>query len=257
MDNLLDGKSAVVTGGSSGIGRGISLAFANHGADVVVADLQESPREGGTPTHEQINAETDGAASYVECDVTSQEDLEAAVDAAEEFGGIDVMVNNAGIFRTNDFLETTESEYDQVMEINAKGVFFSAQAAAKRMVENGGGSIINMSSLAGYLGNATYPVYNMSKAGVRMLTYSLADKLGPEGIRVNAIHPGSIQTALSEQDMPGMDDDVAEQFVQMVPQRRSGTPEDVAGVAVFLASDLAGYVSAESILVDGGYANTG
>jgi NAD(P)-dependent dehydrogenase (short-subunit alcohol dehydrogenase family) len=255
MPNLLEGKTAVVTGGASGIGRGISRVFAEHGANVVVADVQVEPREGGTSTHELITSETDVDAEFVECDVTQLDDLDTAVDAAEQLGGIDVMVNNAGIFRTNDFLETTEVDYDQIMAINAKGVFFGAQAAAKRMVESGGGSIINMSSLAGFLGNGAFPVYNMSKASVRLLTYSLADTLGSHGIRVNAIHPGSIETTLFEQDMPGID--AADQFEQMIPQGRIGLPEDVAGVAVFLASDLAGYVNAESILVDGGFANTG
>lgn len=257
MSELLTGKSAVVTGGASGIGRGISRAFAEHGANVVVADIQDEPREGGMATNERIMDETDAEATFVKCDVTDTGDLEEAVEAAEQWSGIDVMVNNAGIFETNNVLEATEADFDRIMDINAKGVFFGAQAAAKSMSKNGGGSIINMSSLAGILGNGVYPFYNMSKAGVRLVTYSLADALGSYDIRVNAIHPGGIGTALSQQDMPDMDDNAAEQYNQMIPQGRQGTPSDVAGVAVFLASDLSSYVSAESILVDGGYANTG
>jgi len=255
MAELLMEQVAVVTGGSSGIGRGIALAFAEHGADVIVADVRSEPREGGSPTHERIDEETDSQAAFVECDVTSRADLESAVDAAEEFGSVNVMVNNAGIFRTEEFLDVTEDEYDQLMDINAKGVFFGSQVAAERMIANDGGSIINMSSIQGMLGNGAYPTYSMSKGAVRLLTYSLAHGLGPQGVRVNAIHPGSIETALAAQG--GVDEEAAAQFVQMIPQQRSGQPVDVAGAAVFLASDLAGYVNGESLVVDGGYAHTG
>ncbi|MFC6907064.1 SDR family oxidoreductase [Halalkalicoccus tibetensis] len=259
MAELLTDKTAVVTGAASGNGRQISLAFACHGADVVVADIQPEPREGGTPTHEKIASETDTTAdaTYVECDVTNTDDLEEAVEAAEEFGGVEVMVNNAGIFRDEDFLDVTEDEYDQLMDINAKGVFFGAQAAAKRMVERDrGGSIINISSVAGLEGSGEYPTYCTSKGAVRLLTYSLASALGPNNIRVNGIHPGIIETTMTSEDVPIVGAELGEQFLETVPLRRNGQPEDVADAAVLLASDLASYVTAISFVVDGGMTNT-
>lgn len=253
-NNLLDGKVAVVTGGASGNGRAIVEAYAEEGADIVVADIQETPREGGKPTHELVADEHGVDAKFVECDVTDTDDLVEAVDAADEFGGIDIMVNNAGIFRQKDFVEVTEEEYEQIMDINVKGVFFGAQAAAKKMLEEGdGGSILNMSSVAGLIGQATFSIYHTSKGAVRLLTYSLADELGPEGIRVNAIHPGVIETEMTKDDVPIATQESAED----TPMQRLGQPEDVAGAALYLASDdLAGYVNGESLVVDGGQSNT-
>lgn len=258
MAQLLADRTAVVTGGASGNGRAISHAFAEHGASVVIADVQSEPREGGTPTHERIEADTDGRASYIDCDVTDTADLDAAIEAAEEFGGIDVMVNNAGIFRGEEFLDVSEDDFYQLMDINVKGVFFGAQAAARRMIENGveGGSIINLSSVAGLEGSAEYVTYCTSKGAVRLLTYSLAGALGPEGIRVNAIHPGIIETSMTTEDVPIVGTDAEAEFLETVPLGRNGQPEDVADAAVLLASDLADYISGESLVVDGGMTNT-
>ncbi|ELZ91545.1 short-chain family oxidoreductase [Haloferax mucosum ATCC BAA-1512] len=250
--SLLDGHVAVVTGGSSGIGRGISLAYAEAGADVVVCDIREEPKEGGRPTHETIESETDASATYVELDVTNPAAFEDAMDAAEAFGGVDVMVNNAGIWRPEEFLEVTEDEFQQMMDINLKGVYFGAQAAAKRMVETSGGSIINVSSVNGIFGNGGYPSYTASKGAVRTLSYSLAHGLGEHGIRVNAVHPGAIKTKIGPEEMETSDEQTA-QLEQMIPLGRQGEPDDVAGVAVFLASDLSKYVTGESLVVDGGW----
>ncbi|MCD2200928.1 SDR family oxidoreductase [Halobacterium sp. KA-4] len=251
---LLDGKVAVITGAASGNGRAIADAYAEEGADIVVADIQETPREGGEPTHQLVEDEYGVDTKFVECDVTDTDSLVGAVDAADEFGGIDIMVNNAGIFRQKDFVEVTEDEYEQMMDINVKGVFFGAQAAAKKMLDKGdGGAIINMSSVAGIIGQATFSVYHTTKGAVRLLTYSLADELGPEGIRVNAIHPGVIETEMTKDDVPIATQESAEN----TPMERLGQPEDVAGAALYLASDdLAGYVNGESLIVDGGQSNT-
>jgi len=253
MPALLTDSAAVVTGASSGIGRAIALRFAEEGADVVVADVDETPRDADTPTHRRIVETTDRDASFVECDVTVPADLSAAVEAAEAFGGIDVMVNNAGIVNVEDVLEVTEAEYDAVMDVNAKGTFFGAQRAARAMDD--GGVIINMSSIAGLEGTGDYVTYSTSKGAVRLMTYSLADALGPMGIRVNAIHPGPVDTGLMREDL-GTDPDAENPFVQNVPRGRMGTPEDVADAAVYLASDLADFVTGSSLVVDGGMYST-
>jgi NAD(P)-dependent dehydrogenase (short-subunit alcohol dehydrogenase family) len=256
---LLDGKTAVVTGGASGFGRAISRTYARNGADVIVADIREDPREGGRPTQELIREETDREAHHVECDVTDPEDLRVAVAAADELGGIDVMVNNAGIFRLEDFLGVTEAEYDRMMDINVKGVFFGAQAAAREMVDNGGGNIVNMASSAGMNGSGSTPTYCTSKGAVRLLTYALADRLGGEDIRVNAIHPGISHTQMKADSSlgEGIKGRVRDAVIKkMIPQGRYGQPQEVADAALFLASDLASYVNGESLLVDGGFSTT-
>lgn len=253
MAELLANTVAVVTGAASGNGRAIALAFARHGAKaVIVADVQADPREGGQPTHERIMTETPTRATFVPCDVTRIADLEAAVEAAEAFGGVDVMVNNAGVFRQQDFLTVTEAEYAFIMDINVKGVYFGAQAAAKRMVTKGRGCIINMSSVAGLQGSGGFATYCTSKGAVRLLTYALAQELGSHGIRVNAIHPGLIETTMTTKDVPIVGSAMGTPYEQAIPIHRFGVPEDVAGAAVYLASDLASYVNGASLVVDGG-----
>ncbi|WP_224270439.1 SDR family oxidoreductase [Haloprofundus salinisoli] len=256
MEDMLADKAAVITGASSGNGRATAMAFAHEGADIVVADIREEPREGGTPTHEKVQEETDAEATFVECDVSNTDDLKNAVEAAEEFGGVDVMVNNAGIFRSEAFADVTEDQFDQMFDVNVKGVFFGTQAAAARMRENGGGSIINLSSVAGLEGSGDYVTYCGTKGAVRMLTYATASALGGDGIRVNAIHPGLIETKMTTEDVPIIGSESEEQFMKQIPAGRSGQPEDVADVALYLASDLSDYVTAESIVVDGGLSNT-
>jgi NAD(P)-dependent dehydrogenase (short-subunit alcohol dehydrogenase family) len=253
--SLLDGRVAVVTGGSSGIGRAIARTFAAHGADgIVVADVREEPKEGGTPTHEAVAEESDAEGTFVECDVSDPADLEAAMKAADGLGGVDVLVNNAGIWRPEEFLEVTEEEYDHLMDVNLKGAFFGAQAAARRMVEGDGGSIINVSSVDGIFGNGGWPTYCASKGGLTVLTYALAGRLADDGVRVNAVHPGGIETMIGG----GGDVDEASvaEFLSAVPLGRYGQPDEVAGAATFLASDLASYVTGESLVVDGGWSSS-
>lgn len=255
--SLLDNTTAVVTGGSSGLGRSICEHFAAEGADVVVADVREDPREGGRPTHEVIEADYDASAAYVDCDVTVKGDHEAAADAAEELGGLDVWVNNAGVFRAEEFTEVTEDEYDWLMDINVKGTFFGAQVAIERMLESGAeGNVINLSSVAGLNGSDNFVTYCTSKGAVRLMTYSLADKYGPEGINTNAIHPGIIETKMVSEDVPIVGSESEEAFLNQVPARRFGQPEDIADAAVYLASDMSDYVNGESLVVDGGMTNT-
>jgi NAD(P)-dependent dehydrogenase (short-subunit alcohol dehydrogenase family) len=248
---LLEGKVAVVTGGSSGIGRAISLRFAEEGAHVVVADTRNEPREGGEPTDVLIAA-AGGEARFVACDVTKAADIEAAMSAADVLGGIDVLVNNAGVFTAHDVLAVTEADYDRVMDVNVKAVFFAAQAAAKRMAARGGGSIVNLSSVAGLQGTGGFVVYCASKGAVRFLNHALAQELGPRGIRVNALHPGAIETSMLITDVPIVGTEAGEALLRSIPLGRNGQPADVADAAVFLASDLARYVTGASLSVDGG-----
>lgn len=254
---LLTDETAVITGAASGNGRAIAELFAEHGAAVVVADIRSEPRQGGAPTHELIT-DQGGDATFVECDVTNYDDCVTAVEAAEEFGGIDVMVNNAGIVGPQTpLVELDFDEYQTLMDINLSGVFHGSKAAAIELIEQGdGGSIINMSSVAGMQGYGGITPYSAAKGGVRLFTYALASELGPDGIRVNAVHPGVIETAMTVEDSPTVGTEEGEQLKQTIPLRRFGQPEEVAGVCGFLASDLASYVTAESIVIDGGDLNS-
>jgi NAD(P)-dependent dehydrogenase (short-subunit alcohol dehydrogenase family) len=248
---LLLGRVAVVTGAASGNGRAIALAFAREEASVVIADIRQDPREGGLPTHDMINRE--GKAIFTLCDVTSIADLETAMDVAETFGGIDIMVNNAGILTKQSVLEASEADFERMMNVNVKSVYFGTQAAAKRMVKKGRGTIINLSSIAGMRGTGGYAAYCTSKGAVRHMTMALADELGPLGIRVNALHPGIIETQMNITDDPLVGTATGESYLGMIPLRRWGQPHEVAEAALYLASDLSSYVTGASLVVDGGY----
>lgn len=258
MAELLADTSAVVTGGASGLGRAIARRFAEHGANIVVADVRRSPREGGRPTDELVTDEFDAGATYVECDVTEKSDLVRAVEVADELGGLDVMVNNAGLLGPTDpLVETDEDEYRRLVDVNLNGTYLGCQVAASDMLDRDTrGSIINLSSIAGIRGYSNRTSYCSSKGGIRLLTYALAAELGPDGIRVNAIHPGATETSMTREDGEVVDSDESEERWKAIPLRRFGRPADVANVALFLASDLADYVTAESVVVDGGVTNT-
>lgn len=259
MAELLQDDVAVVTGGASGIGRQISLRLAEHGADVVVADLQADPREGGTPTHEAIQADYGQSAAFVECDVTEVADLEEAVEVAEELGGVSVMVNNAGLSRSEDFLEITEAGYNELMDVNVRGPFFGSQAAARRMVEaERSGAIVNIASISGITGRGTGVHYCTSKGAVRLMTYAIAAALGPHDIRANAVCPGVVETAMTRDDLGMFDENAtaAEAYEQAAPLGRVGQPEDIADAVLYLASPLSEFVTGESLIVDGGATNT-
>lgn len=256
MAGLLSGKTAVITGGASGIGRGIALKLGAQGADIVVADVEEESRVPDTSsTLEAIHQQTNSNARFVQCDVTNYDELVEAVDVAEEFGGIDIMVNNAGIVHPVEFFDTEDDDFDKLIDVNLKGAYFGCQAAGERMVENGGGSIINIASTAAEQGfvEPGSILYCAAKGGVKSMTFAIADLLGPE-VRVNAIQPGfTDDTGLAGNHDP----EVAEARAAETAMDRLGTPKDVGDVATFLASDLSSYVTAESILVDGGWVNIG
>ncbi|MFC4408323.1 SDR family oxidoreductase [Haloarchaeobius iranensis] len=257
MPDLLDGRTAVVTGAASGNGRAIATRLAEYGADVVVADVRRDPREGGVPTHEHINETTAAAAVFVECDVTDWDDTCDAIGRTDRFGGLDIMVNNAGVLESGPITGLSEEQFDRVMDINVKGTFFGSKAAAAALKDGDGGSIINISSMAGIVGGSDNSIYCASKGAIRLLTYSLAAELGPHGIRVNAIHPGPVDTKMIADDIDIIGSDRADEYRQSIPLQRFGTPEDVGNAAVYLASDLSEFVTGSSLVVDGGISNTG
>ncbi|CAO3455195.1 SDR family NAD(P)-dependent oxidoreductase [Azospirillum largimobile] len=251
MSNILNGKVVVVTGASSGIGRAIALRAAEHGARaVIVSDVTETPREGGEPTADAIRA-LNVPAHFVKTDVSKRAENDALVAAAEEFGGVDVFVANAGITLRTDGAEVPEEDYRRLMAVNLDGVLFGAQAAARQMKAKGkAGSIVLMASMGGIVGAGTTVAYSTSKGGVVLMAKSLADALGPDGIRVNAVAPGTIDTVLLR-TAPGIAE-AAEGFRQRTPLRRLGQPSEIGDAVAYLGSDLSSYVTGHALTVDGG-----
>ena len=251
MSDILKNKVVIVTGASSGIGRAIAIRAAEHGAKaVIVADITEAPREGGRPTVEEIQA-IGSAARFVKTDVSKRSDNDALIEAATEFGGVDVMVANAGITLRSDGADVPEDDYHRLMSINLDGPLFGAQAAARQMKTNGkGGSIVLMASMGGISGAGITVAYSTSKGGVVLMAKALADALGPDGIRVNAVAPGTIDTELLRTS-PGIAE-ASEGFRKRTPLRRLGQPSEVGDAVAYLGSDLSSYVSGIALLVDGG-----
>ncbi|WP_435361903.1 SDR family NAD(P)-dependent oxidoreductase [Haloarchaeobius sp. DFWS5] len=248
MPQRLAGAVALVTGAASGNGRAIARRFAEEGASVVVADLREDPRLGGDPTHECIERDG-GEAMFVEVDVTDVAAVRNAVEqAVDTFGSLDVMVNNAGIDRQMPVEEATEEDFDFLMDINLRGVYFGCQAAIDVMLDQpDGGRIVNMSSIAGLRGLPNSSLYCTSKGGVTNLTRQLAVEHGENGIRVNALNPGIIETAMTQED-----GDTAGGLLEQTPLDRAGQPEEVADAALFLASEESSYVTGHNLVLDGG-----
>lgn len=244
-----------MTGASSGIGRAVARRLAADGAGVLVADLRQQPRdgaqeEGGDQTTVDLIRAARGVAIFLETDVSRAPDLEGAASvAADELGGLDIMVNNAGIWHGHrKILEETEAEFDSTIAVNLKGVWLGCKAAIARMVHAGtGGSIVNIASIAGMVGLAAEPAYSASKAGVIGLTRQLAIDYAEHRIRVNAISPGFVETALSRSvmgDNPEHD---------LTPWPRLGAVSDVASAVAFLASDESEWMTGSILTMDGGY----
>ncbi len=240
----LKGKTALVTGASQGIGREICLKLASYGCSVAVNSSSEKSKK----VAEELSSKSYEAKSYV-ADVS---DLAQVVRLAEnvfsDFGGLDILVNNAGITRDSLAIRMSEEDFDNVMDVNLKGTFNCSQQVAKIMMKNGGGSIINMSSVIGIHGNAGQANYAASKAGIIGLTKSFAKELAKRNVRVNAIAPGFIETEMTEV----LNEKVKDAVLENIPQKRFGEPSEVAELVAFLASDMSSYITGQSIVIDGG-----
>lgn len=242
---LLEGKTALITGGARGIGRAIALSFAKHGANVAFSDMVED--DNFKVLEKELSDFGVKAKGYVS-DASNFEASQALVDElVKDFGAIDVLVNNAGITRDQLLMRMTEEQWDLVINVNLKSVFNLTKAAQKYMLKQKSGSIINMSSVVGVSGNAGQSNYSASKAGLIGFTKSIARELGSRNIRCNAIAPGFIITEMTHQ----LPEEVRNDWIEKIPLRRGGTPEDVADVTVFLASDLSSYISGQVINVCG------
>ena len=243
---LLTGKTALVTGAARGIGKAIALEFAKEGADVAFTDLVID--ENGQATEAEIAAFGVKAKGYASNAADFAQTEEVVKQVKEDFGSIDILVNNAGITKDGLMLRMTEAQWDAVIAVNLKSAFNFIHACTPIMMRQKGGSIINMASVVGVHGNAGQCNYSASKAGMIALAKSIAQEMGAKGIRANAIAPGFIETAMTA----ALSDDVRAEWCKKIPLRRGGTPEDVANVALFLASDLSSYVSGQVIQIDGG-----
>lgn len=242
---LLDGKVALITGAAKGIGKAIALKFASEGADVAFTDLVIN--EAAEETIKELEAFGHKVEGYASNAADFAQTQEVVDQIMAEFGHVDILVNNAGITKDGLMLRMSEAQWDAVINVNLKSAFNFIHALTPIMARQRGGSIINMSSVVGVSGNAGQCNYSASKAGLIGLAKSIAKEMGPRGIRANCIAPGFIISDMTS----ALSEEVREQWVKTIPLRRGGTPEDVAKVALFLASDLSSYVSGQVIHVCG------
>jgi len=251
----LTDRTALVTGGAAGIGRGIAIELARGGANVVVADVREAPklapeRERGTTV--EVIADLDGTAEHVDCDVGDESEVEATVAATvERFGGLDVLVNNAGISVKGSVHELDREDWDRILDVNLTGVYLVTKHAATHLRDSEAGRILNLASTAAFEGGPRAAGYCATKAGVVNLTRQMAVDYGPDGVTVNALCPGPIYTSMSQGTFD--DPERREVYEEHVLLPYFGNPEDVGRLARFLASDLARYVTGTAIPIDGGW----
>lgn len=246
MTKLLEGKTALVTGGSRGIGKAIAVTFAKHGANVAFSDLNYD--DAAKDLEKELSGMGVKAKAYAS-DASNFEQSETLIDQVlADFGQIDALINNAGITRDTLLMRMTEQQWDDVIRINLKSVFNLTKAVQKVMLKQRSGSIINMSSVVGIGGNAGQANYAASKAGMIGLTKSVAQELGARNIRCNAIAPGFIETEMTA----SLPEDVKKEWAQKIPLKRAGQSEDVANLTLFLASDLSTYITGQVITVCGG-----
>jgi NAD(P)-dependent dehydrogenase (short-subunit alcohol dehydrogenase family) len=239
----LDGRVCIVTGAAQGIGEACARRFAREGAKVVLADVDDARGQA-------VALELQGL--YVHCDVGDKAQVDTLVaQTMLSHGRIDVLVNNAGIFKAAEFLDVSEADFDAVLRVNLKGAFLAGQAAAREMAKVGRGAIVNMSSVNGVLAIPTIASYNVSKGGINQLTRVMALALADKGIRVNAVAPGTIATELAAKSVL-TSEEAKTRIMSRTPMKRLGEPAEVADVVAWLASDAATYVTGEIVVVDGG-----
>lgn len=243
---LLEGKVAIITGAARGIGKAIALKFASEGANVAFTDLVID--ENAMATQRELEALGVKAKGYASNAANFEETHTVVAEIVKDFGRVDILVNNAGITKDGLMMRMSEAQWDAVLNVNLKSAFNFIHACTPVMMKQRAGSIINMASVVGVHGNAGQCNYASSKAGLIALAKSIAQELGSRGIRANAIAPGFIMTAMTD----ALSDEVKAEWCKKIPLRRGGTPEDVANIATFLASDMSSYVSGQVIQVDGG-----
>lgn len=245
-------RTAIVTGGASGIGRAIALKLSKEGANIVIADVEKEPALYDEPTNELIE-EKQGNAKFIQTDISDKESVRDMVyEAAETYGSIDILVNNAGIHGGGSIHETEEDEWDQIQEVNLKGVYLCSKYVIEHMLEEEiQGDIVNIGSIAGLVGFAENSPYSASKGGVVELTRSMAVDYGPKGINVNAVDPGVIETAMTKEMLE--DENQRKVFEQNTLTPRLGKPEDIANAVAFLASNESNFINGENLVVDGGW----
>ena len=244
----LEGKVALISGGARGMGAVEAKLFATEGAKVVIGDVLEAEAKG---VEAEIN-ESGGECVFIRLDVTAAVNWQAAVDlAVGRFGRLDILVNNAGISNRATLEDTSDEAWDRMLDINAKGVFLGTRHAIPAMRDSGGGSIINISSIYGLIGSRTSAAYHASKGAVRLLTKATAIQHASENIRCNSVHPGFIQTPMTEVSFS--DEEHRERLIANTPLGRVGVPEDIAKGVLYLASDESSYVTGAELVIDGGF----
>ena len=243
---LLEGKTALITGASRGIGKAIALRFANEGCDIAVTNIADD--EEFKTTIREIEATGVKAKGYVSNAASFEDSQRVINEVVRDFTRIDILINNAGITRDSLLMRMTEDQWDSVIAVNLKSVFNLTRAVIMTMIKQKSGSIVNMSSVVGVSGNAGQSNYSASKAGIIGFTKSVAKEVGSRNIRCNAIAPGFILTEMTEK----LPEDVKNEWAGKIPLKRGGTPEDVANTALYLASDLSSYVTGQTIHVCGG-----
>ena len=248
---ILKNKNAIITGASRGIGRGIALEFAKQGCNVAFTYSKSAEQANNLIKEiESFNVKAKGYQS----DASSFSDSELLVGSVlEDFSGIDILINNAGITKDNLLMRLSEKDFDDVININLKSVFNMTKAVQKTFLKQRKGSLIHMSSVVGVKGNAGQSNYSASKAGIIGFSKSIALELGSRNIRSNVIAPGFIETEMTKK----LSEEVVDKWRNAIPLKRGGTPEDIANVCVFLASDLSSYITGQTLAVDGGFEATG